>query len=59
MQLSCRRGNRAKVLGVNAGALQLRYLADVIFVDGDPLNDISSVRRVRKVFRKGELAYEG
>ena len=47
------------MLGVNAGALQLRYLADVIFVDGDPLNDISSVRRVRKVFRKGELAYEG
>ena len=49
----------AKVLGLNAGALQPGYLADMIFVDGDPLNDISSVRRVRKVFRKGELAYEG
>jgi len=48
----------AKVLGVNAGVLQPGYLADIIFVDGDPLNDISSIRRVRKVFREGELLYE-
>jgi imidazolonepropionase-like amidohydrolase len=48
----------AKVLGVYAGVLQPGYLADIIFVDGDPLNDISSIRRVRKVFREGELMYE-
>ena len=48
----------AEALGVNAGALQPGYLADIIFVDGDPLNDISSIRRVRSVFKEGGLVYE-
>ena len=38
------------------GVLARGFLADVIAVDGDPLSDISAVRRVRFVMKGGQVA---
>lgn len=49
--------NGAKVLGWDGriGALKPGYFADVIAVDGDPLQDISAVQRVRFVMKGGVI----
>jgi imidazolonepropionase-like amidohydrolase len=45
----------AKLLGWDGqiGALKAGYLADVIAVDGDPLQDVSAVQKVRFVMKGG------
>jgi imidazolonepropionase-like amidohydrolase len=47
--------NGAKLLGWEGqiGALKAGYFADVIAVDGDPLEDIAAVQRVRFVMKNG------
>lgn len=49
--------NGAKLLGWagEIGELKAGYFADVIAVDGDPLKDISSVKRVRFVMKGGAV----
>jgi imidazolonepropionase-like amidohydrolase len=47
----------AELCGVGAelGTIQPGKLADLIVVDGDPLQDISNLRRLRFVFKEGRL----
>jgi imidazolonepropionase-like amidohydrolase len=49
--------NGAKLLGWEGqvGALEPGYLADIIAVDGDPLEDISVVQRVSFVMKDGVI----
>lgn len=54
--------NAAEQLGLDAGEIAAGKLADLVFVDGDPLTDISATVRVRgviangRVFRMADLA---
>jgi imidazolonepropionase-like amidohydrolase len=52
--------NAADLLGAadRVGSLQKGRFADIIAVDGDPLKDISELRRVRFVM-KGGVVYKG
>jgi Tol biopolymer transport system component len=47
----------AQVLGVDKdlGSVEPGKLADLVFVDGDPLADITKARAVRKVMKNGRL----
>jgi len=47
----------AELCGVGAelGTIQPGKLADLIVVDGDPLQDIANLRRLRLVFKEGRL----
>jgi imidazolonepropionase-like amidohydrolase len=40
----------------NIGALQSGKFADIIALDGDPLADISTLRKVRWVMKNGVVA---
>jgi imidazolonepropionase-like amidohydrolase len=49
--------NAAALLGMNnIGALQSGKFADIIALDGDPLADISTLRKVRWVMKNGVVA---
>lgn len=45
----------AQFLGLDAGVIAPGKLADIVFVEGDPLQDISSTHRVRQVIANGRL----
>ena len=47
----------AELCGVGAelGTIQPGKLADLIVVDGDPLQDIANLRRLRLVFKEGRI----
>ena len=45
----------AAALGLDAGSVQAGKLADLLIVDGDPLEDIANARRVRQVIANGRL----
>jgi Tol biopolymer transport system component len=47
--------NPAKALGLDAGTIETGKLADLIMVEGNPLADISSTRKVRRVIANGRL----
>lgn len=47
----------AAELGIPAGTLEAGRLADVVAVEGDPLADISALRRVRLVVLGGRIVY--
>jgi imidazolonepropionase-like amidohydrolase len=49
--------NTARLLNADAdlGTIQVGKLADLVFVDGDPLTDIKATRRVRRVIKNGEV----
>ena len=51
--------NEAKLLGWDGqiGALEAGYLADIVAVSGDPLQDISAVENVTFVM-KGGVVYK-
>jgi Tol biopolymer transport system component/imidazolonepropionase-like amidohydrolase len=49
--------NPAKALALDAGTIEPGKLADLIMIDGDPLADITTTRRVRRVVANGR-AYE-
>ena len=47
--------NAAEQLGLDAGEIAVGKLADLVFVDGDPLTDISATVRVRGVIANGRV----
>jgi imidazolonepropionase-like amidohydrolase len=49
--------NPARLLAADAdlGTLEVGKLADLVVVDGDPLADIKTARRVRTVIKNGEV----
>jgi imidazolonepropionase-like amidohydrolase len=50
----------ARNLGVEkvVGTLQKDKLADLVIIDGNPLEDISHIRRVWRVMKEGQIVYE-
>jgi Tol biopolymer transport system component len=47
--------NPAKALGLEAGTIEAGKLADIIMIDGDPLDNIANTTKVRKVMANGRL----
>jgi imidazolonepropionase-like amidohydrolase len=50
----------ARNLGIDqsTGTLQEGKLADLVIIDGDPLDDIGNLRRVWRVMKEGRIVYE-
>lgn len=53
-------GRAAELLGRqdDLGAVEKRKLADLVVLDGDPLEDIGNTRRIRAVYKGGRLISE-
>jgi Tol biopolymer transport system component len=47
--------NPAQVLGFDGGTIEAGKLADLIAIDGDPIADIASTTRVKKVIANGRV----
>jgi imidazolonepropionase-like amidohydrolase len=47
--------NAAEMLGIQTGTIEPGKFADIIAVDGDPLQDIRTMERVRFVMKGGEV----
>jgi imidazolonepropionase-like amidohydrolase len=47
--------NPAKALGFDGGTIEPGKIADLIAIDGDPLANIASTTRVRKVVANGRV----
>lgn len=47
--------NPAKALNLHAGTIEAGKLADLIVLDGNPLEDIANTVRVRRVIANGRL----
>lgn len=53
-------GTAARALGIadDTGTIAVGKAADLLLVDGDPLEDIRALRQVRRVYRSGRLVVE-
>jgi hypothetical protein len=47
--------NPARALGLDAGTIEAGKLADLIMVEGDPLENVANVHRVRRVIANGRV----
>ena len=47
--------NPARALDLNAGTIEAGKLADLIVIDGDPLANIASTYKVRRVIANGRV----
>ena len=47
--------NPAKALNVDTGTIEAGKLADIIMLEGDPLEDIANTRRVKRVIANGRV----
>ena len=55
--LKCATVNAAELLGINGltGTIEKGKKADILIVDGDPLNDLSGLRAIKCVYKKGHM----
>ncbi|MBI3938391.1 MAG: amidohydrolase family protein [Betaproteobacteria bacterium] len=58
--IQCATSNAARILGLEKelGTIEAGKLADIIVVEGDPLRDLSTLRRVKTVIRDGHIVTE-
>ena len=47
--------NPAEALGIDAGTIEPGRLADLVIVEGDPLDDIANAHKVKRVIANGRL----
>ena len=45
----------AEALGLDAGSIEAGKLADLVMVEGDPLQDIGAAHKVRRVMANGRM----
>ena len=47
--------NPAEALGIDAGTIEPGRLADLVIVEGNPLDDIANAHKVKRVIANGRL----